>query len=250
MGCGASAKSKDKYSTDATTETSQEQTKQPASNGQAASSSSKATAGSGESLSEGTRVRIEGLTGAVELNGKVGVVRSLNESSGRYVVEIDGGEQKSLKRDNLIVANAPTIVSANTKKSVQSESSTTAQAQPANKGSDPPSKTSKDTQAKKEAERKSSVKASKKADTPNGAVNLGEFTCGDRVRVGGLNGAIDLNGKLAVVFGLDKATGRYVVQFENGAGQKKLKADNLTAMGTATGPLAAEARMFAAMNGG
>jgi len=249
MGCGASTK-KAVYSA----EHNEEQKKQTVGSGQAASSTSRAratsTSSSGETLSPGTRVRIEGLTGAVELNGKVAVVCSLTESTGRYVVEIEnGGGQKSLKKDNLNMASAPTVVSASiTKKSGQPESDTSAQAQPPKRRNDPPSKTRQDTPAKKEVERQTSVKASTKS-APSVAPANGELTLGDRVRVGGLNGAIELNGKLAVVFGVDKPTGRYILEFENGAGQKKLKGDNLTAMGTATGPLAAKARMFAEMNG-
>mmetsp|Transcript_108347 Transcript_108347/g.170894 ORF Transcript_108347/g.170894 Transcript_108347/m.170894 type:complete len:226 (+) Transcript_108347:94-771(+) len=225
MGCGASAK-KAVYSA----QNGEEQTKQTSDGGKAASSNSRPS-GAGEVLSPGTRVRIEGLTGAVELNGKVAVVCNLNESTGRYVVEIqDGGGQKSLKKENLIVQNAPTVVSTSGKKSGVQNTPTVVS-----------------TSAKKSGSKKTETSA---ASGHSASGNSGDFTLGDRVRVGGLNGAIDLNGKLAVVFGVDKPTGRYIVEFENGAGQRKLKADNLTAMGTATGPLAAKARLFADMSNG
>jgi len=69
---------------------------------------------------------------------------------------------------------------------------------------------------------------------------------GDRVVIGGLNGAVELNGKVAVVFGIDSEAGRYIVELENGGLQKKVRRENLTPTGTATGVLAARARAAAA----
>merc|ERR1712029_847087 len=80
---------------------------------------------------------------------------------------------------------------------------------------------------------------------PSGGGAGGALIPGDRVRVGGLNGAIELNGQVAVVFKEDKPSGRYLVEFENGAGQKMLKKDNLVPLGNSTGALAAKARMYA-----
>lgn len=183
------------------------------------------------SLPIGTRVRVEGLTGAAHLNGQFGVVCGTNPDSGRYIVNLEGtDEKKSLKLQNLIaVGGAPKAK----KKSVElpkineSKSSSTAP------------------QRKAEGAGRSS---SSSAPPPEPDLKAGAFTVGDRVRAGGLNGAKELNGQLGVVFGLDKASGRYLVEFENGAGQKHLRLENLTAMGVATGHLAAKARMFAACN--
>merc|ERR1712232_1414171 len=60
------------------------------------------------------------------------------------------------------------------------------------------------------------------AREPKPDIKVGDFNIGDRVRIGGLNGAKDLNGQIGVIFGMDKESGRYIVEFENGAGQKKL----------------------------
>merc|ERR1712039_450976 len=177
---------------------------------------------------------IEGLQGAVELNGKAAVVKSFNETSGRYVVEIDGSsEQKSLKRENL---NAATVVAAS--RSRTSTSSQKEQAQKEKDRSAASASTTKDLQAK--VEKKSTRAAQQSAGS-------GGLEIGDRVRVGGLNGAVELNGRCAVVFSYDKQAGRYLVEFENGAGQKKLKIENLTPMGTSNGALSAKARMLAGL---
>merc|ERR1712039_646321 len=46
------------------------------------------------------------------------------------------------------------------------------------------------------------------------------FKIGFHARVGGLNGAKELNGQVGVIFGYDKEAGRYVLEFE-ASGQKK-----------------------------
>jgi hypothetical protein len=227
--CGASANAKGAYKV----------TGANATENQGPSAASSTSANDDAGLSAGTRVQIEGLTGAVELNGKTAVVKSRDEATGRYVVELEGaGGQKSLKTANLRPIS-PTVVSASTKRPAQPEK---AAADSAN--------TKRPSQSEKAADATPAMQPAKKEKKDAkmkraSSADDGDFKIGDRVRVGGLNGAIDLNGKLAVVFGRDTPSGRYVVEFENGAGQKKLKADNLTAMGTATGPLAAKARMFA-----
>mmetsp|Transcript_12478 Transcript_12478/g.29284 ORF Transcript_12478/g.29284 Transcript_12478/m.29284 type:complete len:235 (-) Transcript_12478:132-836(-) len=181
---------------------------------------------SGPRLCAGERVSIQGLNGAVELNGKAGLVVRLDDSSGRYVVELEcDGSQKSLKAVNLTAIDS---ASSSVKRTTGGVTSDKVQA-------------AKTERAKQKAVRDGEHGA---ARAPQSA---GEFTVGDRVRVGGLNSALELNGQVAVVFGLDKASGRYVVRFENGAGQRKLQGKNLTAMGVATGPLAAEARLFSSM---
>ncbi|CAK0864779.1 unnamed protein product [Prorocentrum cordatum] len=51
-----------------------------------------------QGLSAGARVRLQGLQGAAELNGRAATVLRFEAASGRYVVELDGsGEQKSLR---------------------------------------------------------------------------------------------------------------------------------------------------------
>eukprot|EP00931_Biecheleriopsis_adriatica_P106010 TRINITY_DN80527_c0_g1_i1.p1 TRINITY_DN80527_c0_g1~~TRINITY_DN80527_c0_g1_i1.p1 ORF type:complete len:229 (-),score=61.19 TRINITY_DN80527_c0_g1_i1:56-742(-) len=163
-------------------------------------------------LVPGSWVLIGGLTGAKELNGQTGKILRLDDASGRYVVELSDGSSKSLKPDNLTVTER------------RSSSSAAASSPPRAK--------------------KGSKEQASSASPPCGSDG---FKVGDRVRVGGLNGAIELNGQLAVVFSYDASVGRYLVEFENGAGQKKLQAKNLTGIGVATGPLAAKARMFAEM---
>jgi len=182
----------------------------------------------GEGFAVGQSVQIQGLTGAVEFNGLIGKILRLDESSGRYVVEVvkynddklkePAREQKAFKGANLVAYNGDMPAS--------------------------PKVSAARAEREKEKERRSSEKQEMK-EPPK----VGDFTVGDRVRVGGLNGSLDLNGQIAVVFGLDKPTGRYLVEFENGQGQKKLQGKNLTGMGVATGALAAKARMFAQMSG-
>merc|ERR1712039_536630 len=102
---------------------------------------------------------------------------------------------------------------------------------------------------KDEDKNKETAAKKDKAGQPsrNGGGSADAHDVGDRVRVGGLNGAVELNGKCAVVFSYDKQSGRYLVEFENGAGQRKLKLENLTAMGTSNGALSAKARMLAGL---
>eukprot|EP00930_Biecheleria_cincta_P089483 TRINITY_DN78800_c0_g1_i1.p1 TRINITY_DN78800_c0_g1~~TRINITY_DN78800_c0_g1_i1.p1 ORF type:complete len:242 (+),score=51.82 TRINITY_DN78800_c0_g1_i1:122-847(+) len=182
----------------------------------AASAASKGGGGEEAPLAAGQRVQINGIKSAVELNGQYATVLKFDAGAGRYVVELEGdGGQKSLKRQNL------TAVAGGGSSSSHEKVPSKARVKPKAAASPP---------------------AGDEAD-----FRAGEFTVGDRVRVGGLNGAIELNGQLAVVFAYDKAANRYLVEFENGQGQRKLQAKNLTAMGVATGALAAKARMFAQM---
>merc|ERR1712139_146614 len=69
------------------------------------------------------------------------------------------------------------------------------------------------------------------------------FQVGDQVRVGGLNGAKDLNGKVGVIFGYDKEAGRYILEFE-ASGQKKIQKTNMVPMNVCSGFLSAKARMM------
>eukprot|EP00929_Paragymnodinium_shiwhaense_P019968 TRINITY_DN13447_c0_g1_i1.p1 TRINITY_DN13447_c0_g1~~TRINITY_DN13447_c0_g1_i1.p1 ORF type:complete len:235 (-),score=33.40 TRINITY_DN13447_c0_g1_i1:455-1159(-) len=164
-------------------------------------------------------VEIHGLTGAPEHNGKLGRILRLDEASGRYVVELEcDGTQKSFKPANLKAAEGAPKAKAKSSEKVEA--------------------------ARKDREKE---KAAMKKENATEPPKAGDFTVGERVRVGGLNGNVELNGQLAVVFGMDKASGRYIVEFENGQGQKRLHGKNLTPQGIATGALAAKARMFAQM---
>lgn len=213
MGCGASSKKKEK----------DYEAKEPTATAAAPPADSVQGA-----LRNGMRVRIDGLTGAVELNGKEGTISGFTESTGRYVVEVDGGVgQKSLKEANLTAA------------ATRAAAPTRAASQASNK--EPESRTPE----KKQAAAASKPPEKKQTQPVEEKTSL---EIGDRVRVGGLNGAIELNGQCAVVFGHDQATGRYIVEFENGQGVRKMKSDNLTPMGTATGALAAKARMMAGIS--
>lgn len=116
----------------------------------------------------------------------------------------------------------------------------------------------------KPSRRSSSTGAAQKADTKSGSSSAptkgnsskskpqtsgdGILEAGARVVIGGLNGAKELNGKVAVVFSYDASTGRYVIELEDGGGvgQKKVKAENLTSKGNSTGVVAARARAAAA----
>mmetsp|Transcript_103396 Transcript_103396/g.183684 ORF Transcript_103396/g.183684 Transcript_103396/m.183684 type:complete len:236 (+) Transcript_103396:54-761(+) len=172
----------------------------------------------------GQRVQIGGLNGAKELNGQFAQVVKFDDSAGRYIVELESdGAQKSLKGANLTAASG----------SKSGSSATTA----ASSGA---------------AERERSKEKPKPAAPPKTGGppkdHDWQFKIGERVRAGGLNGAKELNGQLACVFGFDRPKQRYTVEFENGQGQRQLKADNLTSMGASTGALAAKARMFAEMS--
>jgi methionyl aminopeptidase len=52
-------------------------------------------------LQSGVSVRIHGLTGAVELNGLVGICQDKNCETGRWHVKLSSGEVKALKPENL-----------------------------------------------------------------------------------------------------------------------------------------------------
>jgi len=54
------------------------------------------------------------------------------------------------------------------------------------------------------------------------------LTVGMYVLIGGLIGAVELNGREAVVTGRNAYTGRLIVELEGGGGQKSLKQENLT----------------------
>jgi len=97
----------------------------------------------------------------------------------------------------------------------------------------------------------SAAKANTGQSKPQASSNEG-FEIGARVLIGGLNGAIELNGQVAVVFGYDASAGRYIVELENGCPgvQKRVRAENLVSKGNSTGAVAARARMAAAAASG
>ena len=49
-----------------------------------------------------TKVLLRGLQGAAHHNGKLGVVQDHDESSGRYTIQLEGGEQLRIKYENLL----------------------------------------------------------------------------------------------------------------------------------------------------
>lgn len=65
------------------------------------------------------------------------------------------------------------------------------------------------------------------------------FNIGCQVRVGGLSGAMWLNGQAAVIFGYDKEAGRYFLKFK-AAGQKKIKTKNMFPRSVWSGALSAK----------
>jgi len=213
----------------------------------------------------GTRVQINGLTGAVELNGKEGTVVGHDEASGRITVHVEGGKdmesgERKLKPTNLTkVVKGGVFFPAGTRVRVSGLSGAAhLNDKEGNiKGKDEATgryTVDIDGEGEKNLKPENLTKASavvkpKKAeetpsDTPAELREEG-FKIGFQVRVGGLNGAKELNGQVGVIFGYDKEAGRYVLEFESG-GQKKIKKDNLTPMHVCTGALSAKARM---MNG-
>jgi len=143
-------------------------------------------------LPEGTRVEITNLTGAKELNGKVALVHSFNDATGRYIVclEGDGTTQKSLKPANLRHLR-------------QALAAAKAKAAPAKRGAP--------------------------TNLPQGAKVLIENLTGkDFFEIG----ATDMNGQIALVCSFDSEKGRYFVELEDEQGgiQYKVKPENLSPM--------------------
>jgi len=199
-------------------------------------------------LRVGNRVQIRGLTGAADLNGKVGkIIKCPDEPQGRYVVELEPGMQKSLRLANLSACDEG---HASNKSSSTAADVNDRMGKMVNSASEEPATREERVRAARE-EREKQKEESKRLSQPSGDfdVKKTQFNVGDRVRVGGLNSALELNGQVAFVFGFDKPSARYIVEFENGQGQKKLQGSYLTKMGVATGALAAKARMFAQMHG-
>lgn len=181
----------------------------------------------------GDSVRIHSLVGAADLNGTVGkIVKCPDEPQGRYVIEIRPGVEKALKVGNLSICTAEPAF----KKSVAGNLAP----------SEPEKPITREEKIRAAREEREKLKEEKKRSLSQGMdARSNEFKIGQRVRVGGLNGSKELNGQVAVVFGFDRSTARYVVEFENGQGQRKVHGSSLTNMGVATGALAAKARMFA-----
>jgi hypothetical protein len=76
-------------------------------------------------LEPGQRIQIRGLQASLHLNGLVGVVERLEETSGRWIVRLESGELKSLKTANCFVEDrsrpcaspiADDVQSANTRR--------------------------------------------------------------------------------------------------------------------------------------
>lgn len=214
-------------------------------------------------FSVGTRVQISGLTGAPELNGKEGFVAGEDAETGRITVElVEGGGHKNLKPQNLSkVVKGGVFFPAGTRVTI----SGLAGAAHLNfkegniLGKDEATgrytvliddEGEKNLKPENLSKASSGVKAEKKKEvfSKDVAPELQEegFNIGQHVRVGGLNGAKDLNGKVGVIFGYDQEAQRYVLEFE-ASGQKKIKKDNMAPMNVSSGPLSAKARMMASM---
>jgi len=216
----------------------------------------------------GTRVKISGLTGAVELNGKEATVVGKDENTGRITVDIDGGSgQKNLKADNLsklasqakqtpagfFAAGTRVVISGLKGAPELNGKEGNVVSKDASSGrytvnvDDVGDKNLKPENLSKVAKVTAPAAEKKPSFAPGAPKELQEegFQVGDQVRVGGLNGAKDLNGKVGVIFGFDKNAGRYVLEFE-GDGQKKINKTNMVPMHVSSGFLSAKARM---MNG-
>lgn len=61
-------------------------------------------------LKNGVSVRLHSLKGAPELNGKTATCGDFSESSGRWTVTFDSGDQKNVKPENLEALRPPSIV--------------------------------------------------------------------------------------------------------------------------------------------
>lgn len=213
-------------------------------------------------------MKINGLTSAEgsKLNGMEGQVVGFDEASGRVTVHVEGGPgEKNLKAANLTkMVKGGVFFPAGTRVRISGLSGA---AHLNDKEGNIVSKDAAtgrytvdiDGEGEKNLKADNLTKASqvkkpevskpkKEEDVPsNLPAELQEdgFKIGYQVRVGGLNGAKELNGQVAVIFGYDKDAGRYVLEFET-SGQKKIKKDNMVPLNVCTGALSAKARM---MNG-
>eukprot|EP01048_Picozoa_sp_COSAG05_P037000 COSAG05_NODE_16992_length_334_cov_0.821277_1_plen_111_part_11 len=52
-------------------------------------------------LPRGTTVKLRGLVGAAQHNGKVGQIRSFDPAKERYAVQLQSGENMAIKQDNV-----------------------------------------------------------------------------------------------------------------------------------------------------
>jgi hypothetical protein len=206
-----------------------------------------------------TRVQISGLKGAPELNGKEGTVAGDHDGSGRITVNVDGSlGQKNLNPQNLSkVVKGGVFFPVGTRVKI---SGLKGAAHLNDKegnilGKDEATgryfvnvhgEGQKNLQGVNLSKASSGVKAAPKA-APNKdlAPELREagWGIGFHVRVGGLNGAKELNGKVGVIFGYDKEVQRYVLEFE-GLGQRKIKKENMVPMNVSSGFLSSKARMM------
>lgn len=165
--------------------------------------------GVGVDLLEGARVQIQNLTGAKELNGKFAKVDRFNESTGRYIVIL---EEDAKVQKSLKPDNLKSVSAA--------QAAASSKAAPA----------------------KPSVVASYVEGT---RVVIGDLTGKDLFRLG----AVDMNGKVAIVKSFDKEKGEYMVELEEQAGiPYKLKPGNITPLDSGMTEL--ERRKKRALGGG
>lgn len=213
----------------------------------------------------GTRVQLNGLSKA-ELNGKEGTVVGEDKETGRITVHVEGGKdmesgEKSLKPTNLTkIVKGGVFFPAGTRVRV---SGLTGAAHLNGKEGNVAGKDAgtgrytvdidgegepKNLKPENLTKVSAVIKPKETENVPSGLpAELQEdgFKIGFQVRVGGLNGAKELNGKVGVIFGYDKDAERYVLEFDAGS-QKKIKKENLVPLNVCTGALSAKARM---MNG-
>jgi len=82
-----------------------------ANDGPAAASGTTAGVGSSSgatppNIAPGARVTLHGLRAIPELNGRAGRVARFDAASGRFIVELDGGGEKSIRADNLMLCSS------------------------------------------------------------------------------------------------------------------------------------------------
>ena len=210
-------------------------------------------------LSQGARVRIEGLTSKPELNGRTGVVcGAFNEATGRWTVQVDAGGLRPDVYLALRLANLQPIHIAESPANISSASDPvppcSPHASPSMQSSQVASQPAAATDLsfnqathwrcglglawpKNVDYNKQCPKGHALVTSPlltsgchicGHAPHSGILSQGARVRIEGLTSKPELNGRTGVVCGaFNEATGRWTVQVDAGGPFAKLRAANL-----------------------
>lgn len=171
-------------------------------------------------LAPGAIVLVDGLVNAQHLNGLEAVLSHFDSEKGRWYVNLQGGETKAMKPENLIIPNQKS-------------------------GSRPPPGKPAQARMGASADMRSQGHVPQKAPRPPqgpasphyGNVSFsssapGAPSVGDTVRIQGLVNAAHLNRSVAVVEGFDQDSQRWRVQLQNGE-SKAVRLENLEILGPA-----------------